>query len=193
MINSGIYCIVNKLNGKFYIGSSNDIEGRFNQHRSCKKDYYLYNAIRKHGAENFEMTTLQAVENDTDALLAVEQKWLDAIFMLCPDMIYNISRSATAPMDGRKHTAEARQKMAEAKRGKPKSEAHKQKIAEAKRGAKNPYYDSTAYSFINTRTGESFSGTQHDFYTKYSLHKGNVCQMVQDNPKVQSVKGWQLA
>lgn len=175
--------IRNKLDGKFYIGSAKNIERRwYNQHTNSKEDDYFHNAIRKHGFENFEMFSIQAVENDADALLAVEQLYLDSIFSNCPDMIYNICRKAgSGPvMLGEKNPFY----------GKTHSQEIRQKIGEAKRGSKNPQYDHTIHSFINTRTGETFTGTRFEFYTVYGLNQGNVSQMILG--KRRSVKGWIL-
>lgn len=54
-----VYKITNKVNSKYYIGmTKQSINKRFSQHKQSAKSglsTYLYNAIRKHGIENFEI------------------------------------------------------------------------------------------------------------------------------------------
>lgn len=62
----GIYKITNKINGKVYIGFSNDIQVRWNQHKyssthaeGTKQDTVLYRAMRKYGIENFSFEVIE--------------------------------------------------------------------------------------------------------------------------------------
>lgn len=63
---TGIYKIVNMVNGKVYIGQSIDIEKRWAKHRRNAfnpndkgYNYPLYSAIRKYGVENFSFEILE--------------------------------------------------------------------------------------------------------------------------------------
>lgn len=67
----GIYKIVNKINGKIYIGQSNDIERRWREHLCCYcnpnvTDYNSkkYRAFRKYGIENFELQIIEEVSKE---------------------------------------------------------------------------------------------------------------------------------
>jgi group I intron endonuclease len=66
----GIYKIVNKINGKVYIGQSINIEKRFYEHRrglSKKKKYiniYLQRAWKKYGSENFDFKIIEECERN---------------------------------------------------------------------------------------------------------------------------------
>lgn len=72
---SYVYCILNKINNKLYIGKSNNPKNRWRQHKylslnmsnDCPK---LYNAIRKYGKDNFIHIILEEFISEIDALKA---------------------------------------------------------------------------------------------------------------------------
>jgi group I intron endonuclease len=83
---SGIYKIVNKTNGKYYVGSSMDIRGkphgRFYQHNAHLKSNRHYNshlqrAWNKYGEDCFEFIVIEKSIPDKTAILELEQKYLD--------------------------------------------------------------------------------------------------------------------
>lgn len=95
---SGVYQIVNELNGKRYIGSSKDIHNRVFQHRSelrrnSHHSQHLQNAYNKYGENKFYFCILEICENVRDTILFLEQKYLD----LNPE--YNASTNATCPIN----------------------------------------------------------------------------------------------
>jgi len=100
---SGIYKIINKVNGKYYVGSSQNIKCRWENHKSNLKknkhwNKHLQNAYNKYGVENFEYVIIEYV--NVIQLLEVEQKYLDE----CknnPDTNYMIAYDSTAPMRGK--------------------------------------------------------------------------------------------
>ena len=58
LLNTGIYCFENKINGKRYIGQAHNIERRIYEHefylkRGVDKCIALQRAINKYGLENF--------------------------------------------------------------------------------------------------------------------------------------------
>lgn len=63
----GIYLVTNLINGKKYVGQSVNIKKRFQSHHLCdykneKGELYntkFYQALRKYGIENFEVTVLE--------------------------------------------------------------------------------------------------------------------------------------
>lgn len=88
---SGIYKIVNKVNGKYYIGSSESIYRRWNHHQKdlragCHYNNHLQRAWNKYGYENFEFVIIKKCDNDI--LLQEEQKYLDEC-KLEPKNVYN--------------------------------------------------------------------------------------------------------
>jgi len=107
---SGIYKIVNKINGKYYVGSSNDVcskFGRWYEHRknlikNCHINKKLQNAWNKYGEHNFVFLFIESV-NPNDLLL-VEQKYLDLLkedHLSNKDTHYNLTYDATSPMRGK--------------------------------------------------------------------------------------------
>lgn len=60
----GIYKITNQLNGKVYIGQSNDIKRRWAEHRRKmnSKDTLLYQAMREFGIKNFSFEVVEECE-----------------------------------------------------------------------------------------------------------------------------------
>ena len=86
----GIYKIVNKINGKFYLGSSVNFKKRKEKHlRDLKKNTHhsilLQRAYNKYGIENFEFEFIEECEN----ILEREQELLDLIDF---SKSYNVSR-----------------------------------------------------------------------------------------------------
>lgn len=111
---SGIYKIINKLNGKYYVGSSEDIKIRWGKHKSSLKGNYhwnpkLQNAWNKYGKENFDFVVVES-EIIPTRLLEIEQKYLD-IAKENPETNYMIVYDATAPMRGRKSSEETLRKL----------------------------------------------------------------------------------
>lgn len=54
-----LYQITNLINGKLYIGQTNNIQKRWSNHRSCPNtDTAIARAIRKYGADNFKFEVL---------------------------------------------------------------------------------------------------------------------------------------
>lgn len=92
---SGIYKIINKVNGKIYIGSSKDIRNRWHRHRYVLKagthhSPHLQASWNKYGEDNFEIVIVE--ECSIDDLLPKEQYYLDN---LQPE--YNFQKIAGAP------------------------------------------------------------------------------------------------
>ena len=110
---SGIYMIVNKVTGDYYIGSA--ATNRFNS-RFCNHVIYfrgskvVKSAVKKYGLENFAFIVLELYPNivtkeNNKELLDLEDKYLK---LLLPN--YNILTEAGSSF-GYKHTEVDRQKM----------------------------------------------------------------------------------
>lgn len=109
---SGIYLIVNKVNGHRYIGSSVNLKSRFLGHRnklenSKHENSHLQRAWDKYGSESFEFKALFFCEKGQ---LAEQEGILLRAAVGSPDC-YNISLDPCAAMRGRKHLPESIAKM----------------------------------------------------------------------------------
>lgn len=124
---SGIYKIVNKLNGKYYVGSSNDIigvHGRWNEHknglRSNRHDnQHLQRAWNKYGSNAFEFIIVKLVP--IPDLLREEQLFLD-IAKAEKHNTYNMAflSNGGGGFTGHKHTEESKRKTSLKMKGIPK-------------------------------------------------------------------------
>lgn len=98
-----IYCFTNKINGKSYIGSTNNIENRKKQHlinsineQGDKYYYPLYCAFRKYGIDNFEFKIIEELE-DKENTLYREKFFIEYYKTLCPNG-YNQTLETFSPM-----------------------------------------------------------------------------------------------
>lgn len=73
-----IYKITNKLNGKCYIGQTNNIQSRFSDHKRMgsaeeEQNKILYKAFKKYGVENF---TFEVIEENIENYNEREKYWI---------------------------------------------------------------------------------------------------------------------
>ena len=104
---SCIYCIINNLNGKIYIGSTVDFKHRkFTHIRQLKNNTHhaiaLQRAINKYGIDNFTFEVVETV-SDRTKLIEREQHWMN---FFKPE--YNCSPTAGSCL-GVKFTEEGKQ------------------------------------------------------------------------------------
>jgi group I intron endonuclease len=133
---SGVYEIVNTINGHRYVGSSCDIKGRFFDHisglkRRDHRNCCLQRAWDKYGDSNFIFRVI--LYCDVDMLLFYEQKCLDN---LITKHDYNIAIDASASARGRKSSDETRRKLSEAHKGQIVSIENRHKTSERMKGHK---------------------------------------------------------
>jgi group I intron endonuclease len=154
----GIYNIKNKKSGKFYLGSSINIERRFGRHmndlRKNKHDnVYLQRAWNKYGEKSFEFLINR--ECSSIDLLNEEQKDLD-MWVGNPDC-YNLSKIAGQPIaPGQVRSEEVKRKISLAQKGKPRwSDEEKQQMSVNRQGRKHT--QGTIEKFKN-RSKSSYSG-----------------------------------
>jgi group I intron endonuclease len=113
----GIYMITNTANGKFYIGSSVNMQGRGATHlyllRTGKHfNKHMQASFNHHGEKAFKFDTLCVV--DKDNLLLFEQMFVDKM-----RPVYNVGTKVDRPSWGVPKSPETIQKISQAKRGIP--------------------------------------------------------------------------
>jgi group I intron endonuclease len=149
-----IYKILNKITGKFYIGSAYNFNKRKWVHL-CKlrKNYHdnkhLQAAWNKYGEANFEFIVLQ--ECNKDELLKYEQIWLDWTKSFCREIGYNTCAIAGNSI-GYKHTEEFRAWQANRLKGTKLSEETKAKMSKS---ASKPKTKEHAANIAKGKTGKS--------------------------------------
>jgi group I intron endonuclease len=163
---SFVYCITNIINGKRYVGKSNDPVDRWRDHLSAARNLdnpslVIYQAMRKHGVENFEFKVVAECESGDEAFEAERRLIREWSTM---DHGYNLNEGGkggynpsletrkklsavhkgrsevtrqkmSAWQVGKKFSAETREKIGASQRGKPRldSEETRQRRAEAQR------------------------------------------------------------
>lgn len=123
---SGIYIIINDVNGHEYIGSSvNALKRGWEHFRGKKGSAVVAAAIRKHGTEHFHAFLLERV--DRADLPTREAYWIDLF-----DPEYNATRLTET--GGRVVSIEQRQKISASLTGRKLSIDHREAIAAGGRG-----------------------------------------------------------
>jgi group I intron endonuclease len=131
---SGVYSIVNKINGHRYIGSSAEIENRWKRHvklldTNKHHSTHLQHAWRKYGKESFDFIVI--IECPQSDLIDIEQKYLDAV---SPE--YNVSPTAGRTA-GVMRSDEYKQKQSKSQRGKVISNETRERISKGMKGKRN--------------------------------------------------------
>lgn len=188
-IKSGIYKILNKISGKYYIGSAYDFNKRFTRHRcalNCNKHYneHLQKAWNLYGKDSFEFIIIEYC-SDKSLLKKLEQKYLNEIEK---EKCYN----KTLIAGGGNLGEEINKKISIKMKLRVLSEEHKQRISKTKSlqqfGKNNPKFDSKIYKWFNTRNNIQEVCTRWELYTKYSLEPNRIHKLVKG--KIKSCSGW---
>lgn len=133
-MSSGIYKIVNKENGKIYIGQSTNLAQRKRNHfsrldRQVHSNIYLQNVYNKYGRDILEFKIIEKCE--PELLDEKEEEYIQKYDTLNPDKGYNLVNGGC---DNRYFSDVVRAKMSEALSGRIFTEEHKRKISESNKG-----------------------------------------------------------
>lgn len=139
---SGIYAIVNKINGKRYIGSASNIRNRWYAHQMLLRNgnhhsIHLQRAWSKYGENNFSFIVVEYC--DKSALIQREQYHFNT---MQPE--YNTAKFALTSMLGSRHTASTITKISTSHKGITHSDEARKKMSLSRRGVKRqPHTEET--------------------------------------------------
>lgn len=111
----GIYKIVNTATGQCYVGQSQRVKKRLKEHfrllRGNKHtNPHLQHAYNKYGASSF-YGALEVECDDPDEMDALEEAFIKGTAWFEEKTVYNIADFAKAPMRGRLHSEEVRERI----------------------------------------------------------------------------------
>lgn len=131
---SYVYCITCLVNGKCYIGKTNDPERRWRDHCEPKASnaggMLIHRAIKKHGPENFKFEVIAECESEDEAF-EVEHRLITERGTSDLTKGYNLNEGGRG---GRNPSELVRQKIGAKHRGKKISDAQKAMISARHKG-----------------------------------------------------------
>lgn len=160
-----IYKILNKINGKIYVGqTSRSLKIRWEEHWYKSKFYSekpkpLYCAFRKYGIENFSISELGTANTQRWANY-LEETWIKILDTTNKSKGYNLTangriyfseeiclkisralKGRVSPTKGKKLSEETKKKLSAAHTGKIVSKETREKLSQSKLGDKNPNWN----------------------------------------------------
>lgn len=174
---SGIYKIINKANGKYYVGSSRDISTRWSTHKRalskrCHRNLKLQCAWDKYGEDSFEFVMVENCSPDRVALLAAEQNHLNKA-RGDQSVCYNLSFLAGSV----EFTEAVRKKLSEKsknrkrRKGIPHSAETKMKMSKAQSGSRHSMFGKSPSEETRRKMSEAHLGKKNHFFGKTHTDK----------------------
>ena len=208
----GIYMIENKNTGQRYIGQSIHIYQRWHQHiNRPQMSMHIDRAIKKHGADNFDLKVICELEQDNDLLNEMEKYYVWKYNTYEDNFHYNLTpggdfnpmkvseiaakrsgenhpmygkKGEENPLYGRKHTPKTKAKMSKAKFGKKLSGETRKKMSEAK--------NTTGYYRVHKEQNHRYKQGFRYVYQYYENSKQHYISSVSLEKLEQKVKAKNL-
>lgn len=177
---TGVYKITNKINNKFYIGSSTNISKRFRQHRyngsiKSKHNTELYGDMYNFGIDNFIFEVLE--ETNIDDMRVVEQKYMN---QYKPD--YNKQKYTENVMDKKevkdKHTkilmSEGYKNKIKATRGFTQTDDFKKKISQSSKRYSRDNYEKICLKSKQAQSSLEYREKRRKIALEPEFYKNNI-------------------
>lgn len=140
-----IYKITNTINGKVYVGKTNNLKRRIAEHWRGRHVGAIARAFKKHGRESFIFWILEIGVETEETLNALEAKWIHALHSHGSENGYNMTMGGDGSVFsdemraarsgarhwfyGGKHTEESCRKMSETRKGRYWGSENSKRIA----------------------------------------------------------------
>lgn len=179
-----VYVVVNKVNGKMYVGSTErELKIRWQKHLVKTNEgslCTLHKAIRKYGRDNFDIRMIEEYPT-RDTMLQGEIDWIAYFDTYKSSYGYNdtLGGDGGNTNGGKKFSEEWKAKMSIAKKGKSFSEEHKENLSKSHKGHTAPNRKLTFEQAEAIRKEyESDSYTQKQLGVKYGLTQDCIFKIV---------------
>jgi group I intron endonuclease len=137
---SGVYCLINKINGHSYVGSSINLASRMKNYLNNaflksrqNVNMPIVKALLKYSQSNFTLLILEHV--DTESLIIRETYFITSVIPY-----YNVLKQGYSSL-GYKHTKETKELLSQLMKNRVHSDRTKSLIAKALTGENNPFYN----------------------------------------------------
>lgn len=188
----GIYKIINKNNGKYYVGSTRTSfrirwaahRCQLNQNKHWNK--HLQSAWNIDGKEAFQFVAVEILPKDKDLIVAKEQEYIDKAFEEEFSLTYNFAKVAKL-QKGFKRTLKDRQQRSEATKAQFQDKVKKAKWLESFYVAHLTGFEFTMVS----PEGKEYSSIPNfrAFCAEHGIESRNVYKILRGDKAI-SVKGW---
>jgi group I intron endonuclease len=179
-----VYVVVNKSNGKMYVGSTErELKIRWQKHLVKVNEgslCTLHKAIRKYGRDNFDIRMVEEYPT-REAMLAGEVEYITYFDTYKSEWGYNDTPGGDGgnTNGGKKFSEEWKAKMSIAKKGKSFSEEHKENLSKSHMGHKAPNRKLTFEQAEEIRKEyENDAYTQKQLGKKYGLSQDCIFKIV---------------
>jgi len=161
----GVYKIINKINGKIYVGQSWHLKNRIKSHFENKKmkNTHLYQSIKKYGEDNFIVEMIEIEDPTQEKLDELEIRLIEEYKSTDRKFGYNIREGGSK---GR-HSNDTKNKMREKQLGKKHSTESIRKMSKSMMGENHPNF------------GKHLSDE-----TKKKISKSNLGKIVSEETKL---------
>jgi group I intron endonuclease len=183
---SGVYCLINKINGHSYVGSSINLTGRMrnylnNNFLKSKQNTNMpiIKALLNYNQTNFSLLILEYVEPES---LAIRETFFITYIM----PYYNVLKQGYSSL-GYKHTEETKNLLSKLTKNRIHTDQTKALIARALTGENNPFYNKNHSTESKVRMIEARSAYPVYIYNSYKNllvifpSVGTLAKLIQSN------------